>query len=169
MRLSYSGDLCWLRGNLWGTAEVLVILFFNIDVVVINFDKLGKVASKWNPNPDLDLDTWKTDSRIFISCVRWKGEAWYPCRHYDKLIVSFSLRWNKMITSLPRLPQQVDKTVKKRITGLTQCYCLGILTEVDYIALFINYDRVLRPQRDNFWCHAVSLARNSSIVCFIET
>ena len=57
MRLSYRGDLCWLRGNLWGTAEFLVILFFNIDVVVINFDKLGKVASKWNPNPDLDLDS----------------------------------------------------------------------------------------------------------------
>ena len=57
MHLSYSGDLCWLRGNLWGTAEVLVILFFNIDVVVINFDKLDKVASKWNPNPDLDLDS----------------------------------------------------------------------------------------------------------------
>ena len=42
-----------------------------------------------------------------------------------------------MITSLPRLPQQVDKTVKKRIIGLTQCYCLGILTEVGYIFLFI--------------------------------
>ena len=54
MRLSYSGDLCWLRGNLWETAEFIL---FNVDVVVINFDKLGKVASKWNPNPDLDLDT----------------------------------------------------------------------------------------------------------------
>ena len=45
------------EGNLWETAEFWVILFFSIDVVVINFDKLGKVASKWNPNPDLDLDT----------------------------------------------------------------------------------------------------------------
>ena len=74
---------------------------------------------------------------IFISGATWKGEAWYPCCHYEKLIVSFFFQWTKMITSLPRLPQQVDKTVKKRIIGLTQCYCLGILTEVGYIFLFI--------------------------------
>ena len=56
-----------------------------------------------------------------------------------------------MITSLLRLPQQVGKTVKKRVIGLTQCYCLGILTEVGYIFLFINYHRALRPHRDNFF------------------
>ena len=33
------------------------LIFFSIDVVVVNFDKLGKVASKWSLNPDLDLDT----------------------------------------------------------------------------------------------------------------
>ena len=54
-----------------------------------------------------------------------------------------------MITSLLRLPQQVDKTLKKEVIGLTQCYCLGILTEAGYIFLFVNYDRALRPQRDN--------------------
>ena len=161
------GDLCWLRGNLWETAVFLVILFFNIDVVVVNFDKLGKVASKWNPNPDLDLDTWKTDPRIFISCARWKGEAWYLCRLYDKLIVSFSLGWNKMITSLPRLPQQVDKTIKKRVIGLTP-----LSRDINWSWLYLlvyYYDRALRPLKDNFWCHAVSLARNSSIVCYIGT
>ena len=31
--------------------------FFNIDLVVFKFDKLGKVASKRNPNPNLDPDT----------------------------------------------------------------------------------------------------------------
>ena len=145
----------------------MVILFFSIDVVVVNFDKLGKVASKWSLNPDLDLDTWRTGPRIFISCARWKGEAWYPCRHYDKLIVSFSLRWNKMITSLPRLPQQVNKTVKKRVIGLT-----SVSRDINWSWLYLlvyYYDRALRPSRDNFWCHAASLAKNSSIVCYIGT
>ena len=155
------GDLCWLRGNLWETAVFLIILFFSIDVVVVNFDKLGKVASKWNPNPDLDLDTWKTDPRIFISCARWKGEAWYPCRLYDKLIVSFSLGWNKMITSLPRSPQQVDKTVKKRVIGLT-----SVSRDINWSWLYLlvyYYDRALRPLKDNFWCHAASLKKSYTV------
>ena len=51
-----------------------------------------------------------------------------------------------MITSLLRLPQQVDKTVKKEVIGLTQCYCLGILTEAGYILLFINYESSETPK-----------------------
>ena len=134
----------------------------------------------------------------------WKREAWYLCRHYDKLIVSFSLGWNKMITSLPRLPQQVDKTIKKRVIGLTPLswdinwswlyllvyYCVSfslgwnkmitslprLPQQVDktikkrvigltplswdinwsWLYLLVYYcDRALRPLKDNFWCHAV--------------
>ena len=61
-----------------------------------------------------------------------RREVWYQCRHYEKLIVSFSFH-------------------------LTQCYYLRIFTEAGYIFLFINYDRALRPLRDNFLCHAVGL------------
>ena len=86
------GNLCWIRGNPWETIEVFRFFFFNIDAVVFNFDKLGKVASKRIPNSNLDPHTWKTNSRIFTSCARWKGEGWYPYRHYDKLNESFSFR-----------------------------------------------------------------------------
>ena len=70
---------------------IFLLFFFNIDAVLFNFDKLGEVASKRIPNSNLDPHTWKTP-RIFTSCARWKGEAWCPYRHYDKLIVSFSFR-----------------------------------------------------------------------------
>ena len=42
---------------------------------------------------------------------------------------------------------------------MAKCYYLRILTEVGYIFWFINYDRALRPLRDNFCCHVVSLAK----------
>ena len=53
--LTGGGGLFWLRGNLWETVEFFAF-FFNIDLVVFKFDKLGKVASKRNPNPNLDPD-----------------------------------------------------------------------------------------------------------------
>ena len=97
-----------------------------------------------SPLSDVLLFYFQTNSHIFVSCARWKGEVWYQCRHYEKLIVSFSFH-------------------------LTQCYYLRIFTEAGYIFLFINYDRALRPLRDNFWCHVVGLAKHSSMVCYIGT
>ena len=40
-----------------GDGLIFLLFFCNIAVVVFNFDKLGKVASKRNPNPNLDPDT----------------------------------------------------------------------------------------------------------------
>ena len=40
--------------GIYGRRLNFLTFFFNIAVVVFNFDKLGKVASKRNPNPNLD-------------------------------------------------------------------------------------------------------------------
>ena len=42
--------------GIYGRRLNFLAFFFNIDLVVFKFDKLDKVASKRNPNPNLDPD-----------------------------------------------------------------------------------------------------------------